>query len=163
MQTYLVHMREPGRLARELGPRRFIGFQMLMSALLFSALLHPWFYIELARQLSGDAHAFRITTVADALVWGIALFNLVAGYLSAILLGRAAMRRRNHAVAGWIWLLPIYWLAISVAAYCALVKLVIAPYHWDKTEHYGTEPEQEQDSTRPHSVGSPGPRSDGIR
>ena len=32
-------------------------------------------------------------------------------------------------------LVPVYWLAISIAAYKALVELFVAPYHWEKTKH----------------------------
>ena len=32
-------------------------------------------------------------------------------------------------------LMPVYWLAISCAAYLALLQLVTAPYYWEKTEH----------------------------
>jgi cellulose synthase/poly-beta-1,6-N-acetylglucosamine synthase-like glycosyltransferase len=45
MQTYLVHMREPRRLWRGLGARRFVGLQVLMGGLVLSALVHPWFYV----------------------------------------------------------------------------------------------------------------------
>ncbi len=31
MQTCLVHMRSPGRLRRELGARRFVGFNLTMG------------------------------------------------------------------------------------------------------------------------------------
>jgi hypothetical protein len=51
MQTYLVHMREPRRLWRELGAKRFLGLQVLMGGLILSSLVHPWFYALLALDL----------------------------------------------------------------------------------------------------------------
>jgi hypothetical protein len=48
MQTYLVHMRNPLQLYRELGARRFCGVQLTYGALVLSALAHPWFYVALA-------------------------------------------------------------------------------------------------------------------
>jgi cellulose synthase/poly-beta-1,6-N-acetylglucosamine synthase-like glycosyltransferase len=48
MQTYLVHMRAPRRLWRELGAKRFLGLQVLMGGLILSALVHPWFYVLVA-------------------------------------------------------------------------------------------------------------------
>ena len=74
-------------------------------------------------------------------MWGIALFNLIAGYLSAVALGRAALRHRRHSIGAWIWWVPVYWLAISIAAYRAIFQLVAAPYHWEKTEHRGLAPD----------------------
>ena len=138
-QTYLVHMREPRRLWQQLGPRRFIGFQALMAALLFSVLLHPWFYVFAIFDLAGGAPLF--SAGASGVMWGIALFNLIAGYLSAVALGRAALRHRRHSIGAWIWWVPVYWLAISIAAYRAIFQLVAAPYHWEKTEHRGLAPD----------------------
>lgn len=43
MQTYLVHMRSPVRLWRELGGKGFLGFQVFMGGMLLSVLVHPWF------------------------------------------------------------------------------------------------------------------------
>ena len=132
-------MREPRRLWQQLGPRRFIGFQALMAALLFSVLLHPWFYVFAILDLAGGAPLFRAG--ASGVMWGIALFNLIAGYLSAVALGQSALRHRGHAIGAWIWWLPVSWLAISIAAYRAIFQLVAAPYHWEKTAHRGLAPD----------------------
>jgi hypothetical protein len=32
-------------------------------------------------------------------------------------------------------LMPLHWLLLSLAAWRALVQLVVAPYAWEKTEH----------------------------
>jgi glycosyltransferase XagB len=48
MQTYLVHMRRPGDLARRLGPRGFVTFQLLLGGMVASALVHPFFFAILA-------------------------------------------------------------------------------------------------------------------
>jgi hypothetical protein len=46
-------MRFPLTLWRELGPRGFLAFQVVVGGTVLSALVHPWFYalagIELAR------------------------------------------------------------------------------------------------------------------
>jgi hypothetical protein len=62
---------------------------------------------------------------------------MIAGYLSAIALGVvSAARRGRPGLAAHAALMPLYWLGISVAAYRALVALVVAPYYWEKTEHF---------------------------
>jgi glycosyltransferase XagB len=43
IQTYLVHMRRPLRLWRDLGAWRFAGFQLTIGATILSLLVHPWF------------------------------------------------------------------------------------------------------------------------
>jgi hypothetical protein len=68
--------------------------------------------------------------------WIIAWFDLVTGYLAAMALGLVAVRRRAHfELVKQIPLMPVYWLAISLAAYRALWKFVTARFHWEKTEH----------------------------
>jgi hypothetical protein len=138
MQTYLVHRRRPRRLWRELGPRRFLGFQVLMGGLILSALVHPWFYPLLAFDLwRGHLLGVPDHALAQPLLW-IGLFNLIAGYVSAMALGTVAAARRGRLrLAVHALLMPAYWLAISFAAYRALWQLVSAPYYWEKTEHSG--------------------------
>lgn len=137
MQTYLVHMRQPARLWRELGGRRFLGLQVLMGGLILSALVHPWFYVLIAAELwQGGLLRVPDWVAGRALLW-IGVFNVVAGYVSAIALGAVSTARRGRAgLAAHALLMPIYWLAISYAAYRALWQLITAPYYWEKTEHF---------------------------
>ena len=141
MQTYLVHLREPRRLWQELGARRFIGLQVLMGGLILSALVHPWFYLIVGYDLwQGRVLALPNTAFGQWLL-GIGLFNLIAGYLSAMALGLAATTRRGKArLALHGLLMPAYWLAISFAAYRALFQLARDPYFWEKTEHGTSKP-----------------------
>jgi hypothetical protein len=137
MQTYLVHMRRPRSLWSELGPRRFLGLQVLMGGLLLSALVHPWFYALIAFDLwEGRLLRAPQSMLGQTLLW-VGIFNLVVGYVSAMALGGvAAVRRGRLKLAFHALLMPVYWLAISLAAYRALRELVTAPYYWDKTEHF---------------------------
>ncbi len=132
MQTYLVHMRRPFRLWRDLGARRFVGFQMTICATLISMLAHPWFYI-----LAGlhGALGSRVLPESHILVW---LFggNLLAGYGSAALLIMVTSQGSEFSGRLFsIFFLPVYWLAISIAAYRAVLDLVRRPYFWEKTMH----------------------------
>ena len=102
----------------------FIGLQVLMGGLILSALVHPWFYVLLAADLW---HGFGFASGASLWgqgLWWLGVVNLVAGYVTAVALGAIAVARRGkfglalHAV-----LMPVYWLAISLAAYRALWQL----------------------------------------
>ena len=96
MQTYLVHMREPRRLWRELGAKRFLGLQVLMGGLILSSLVHPWFYGLLALDLwEGRLLGVSHSLAGETLLW-LGAFNLVAGYVSAIALGSVAAARRGR-------------------------------------------------------------------
>jgi len=52
MQTYLVHMRRPARLLRDLGFWRFASLQCLLGGFLLSALMRPLFYVLLCIELT---------------------------------------------------------------------------------------------------------------
>jgi cellulose synthase/poly-beta-1,6-N-acetylglucosamine synthase-like glycosyltransferase len=137
MQTCLVHMRSPSRLWRELGARRFLGLQVLMGGLILSALVHPWFYELVALDLwQGRLFGVPGSLVGHSLLW-IGVFNVIAGYISAIALGSVSAARRGRlGLAAHALLMPVYWLGISFAAYRALGQIVSAPYYWEKTEHF---------------------------
>jgi cellulose synthase/poly-beta-1,6-N-acetylglucosamine synthase-like glycosyltransferase len=136
MQTYLVHMREPWRLLRELGLRRFLGLQALMGGVVLSALVHPWFYVLAVLDAALGLIAVAPDTVTGHALWWLGIFNLATGYVTAVALGGAAVSARGgRALATHALLMPIYWLLVSLAAYRALWQLVTAPYLWEKTEH----------------------------
>jgi glycosyltransferase XagB len=136
LATWLVHMREPARLLDELGPSGFWAAQALTIGVFASALLHPvctaatfaLLYLEPA--LPEDASLF-VTVLA-----GLNLMILVSGYAVTMIAGSRALRRLG--ITGWIFPLatmPAYWLLMSAAAWLALWQFIVAPSHWNKTEH----------------------------
>ena len=134
LQTYLVHMRRPSRLMRDLGAWRFWGFQVTIGGMLTSMLVHPWFYVLVGwRVWEGD----RVSPDGGLLL-GVCGFNLAAGYGAAIGLAVVAVLKEKMPgkIPSLVWL-PIYWLAISFAAYRALLDLIFRPFYWEKTAHGG--------------------------
>ena len=136
MQTYLVHTRDPLKLWRELGPWGFIGFQVLMAGMIASALVHPLFLAVLAMQCwSGSCLGFAAGGAATS-VWQAGLIGLGLSYAAAIALAMIMGRRRGFKnLTGSALCVPLYWLAISAAAYSAVIELCRFPYHWQKTAH----------------------------
>src|SRR5205823_2720564 len=47
----------------------------------------------------------------------------------------ACVRRKHYGLIKWTWLIPFYWLMMSVAAFIALFQLIVKPHYWEKTEH----------------------------
>ena len=138
MQTYLVHMRDPANLWRELGTRRFIGFQLIFGGLILSALAHPFFYAAMVTGLiDGTFLKLPVGGPDAALLW-ICCFNAAAGFASSIaLVAMAVARRGGRLLARSALGLPLYWLAISLASYRALVEIATRPHFWAKTPHKG--------------------------
>lgn len=136
MQTYLVHMRQPMRTARDLGWRRFLGLQVLMGGLILSALVHPWFYVAAATEAAFGPLRSLDHQALSGVVTVLGLFNLVLGYVAGVALGWVAVAGRGRRkLAAWTLLMPVYWLLISFAAYRALRQLASTPYKWEKTRH----------------------------
>jgi cellulose synthase/poly-beta-1,6-N-acetylglucosamine synthase-like glycosyltransferase len=136
LQTWLVHMRSPGMLWRELGPRGFFGFQIMVGGTVLSALVHPWFYVLAACELADGGFLVRPESLLGWPFWLVAWFDLAAGYLASMGLALLAVRRRGYrALLKQIPLMPIYWLLISAAAYRALWQFMAARFVWEKTDH----------------------------
>ncbi|GBE44049.1 beta-monoglucosyldiacylglycerol synthase [bacterium BMS3Bbin10] len=135
MQTYFVHMRAPLKLWRQLGTGRFLGFQVMVGGLIFSALVHPLFYALIALKISTGTPFFDPSGVLGLHVWLLALFNVAVGYLASMALCLITLRRGNARLALHILFMPAYWLLISLAAYRALLQLITRPFYWEKTEH----------------------------
>ena len=138
MQTYLVHMRQPWRLLRELGLVPFLGLQMLMGGILVSVLAHPLIYALIAHAAWTGRLFVRPETTFESWLSGLAVANFGLGILSSMGLGMVAVIRRGRPrLAPHALLMPVYWLMISAAGYRALVQLVTRPYLWEKTKHGG--------------------------
>jgi cellulose synthase/poly-beta-1,6-N-acetylglucosamine synthase-like glycosyltransferase len=132
IQTYLVHMRRPRRLWRDLGGWGFAGFQVTIGGMILAMLVHPWFYIL---AIVHGYFGWRLVPDSDFL-WWLCGFNLAAGYVAAALLTAATAISSGSAgrLVSVIWL-PVYWLAISFAAYRAVLDLIVRPFYWEKTMH----------------------------
>jgi cellulose synthase/poly-beta-1,6-N-acetylglucosamine synthase-like glycosyltransferase len=136
MQTWLVHMRHPIKLYRDLGPAGFLAVQLVAGGNALSALVHPLclaglIYAALQRTLMW--HNDDLAASILAALYGI---NIAIGYLTSAFIGWHGLRRRGQtAVARVLFLTPLHWLLLSLAAWRALYQLLFAPYRWEKTEH----------------------------
>lgn len=132
MQTWLVEMRHPIRLLKQLGVQRFIVYQLLSLGMIVSALLYPFMLFFVA--FSAFYLAFSDMAAIRPNLLIIDLLNVPLGYISFHALGRRALNgeKMPGLVLPWI---PIYWFMISAAAWRALWQLHARPFHWEKTPH----------------------------
>ncbi|MGH6825870.1 glycosyltransferase family 2 protein [Methyloceanibacter sp.] len=136
MQTWFVHMRQPGRLWRELGAAGFLGFQVMIGGTVLSALVHPWFYALAAFDLAQGAFLAWPGGWLGLPFWLLASLGLGLGYLASMMLGFLALKRRGvRDLLSQVPLMPFYWLLISGAAYRAAWQFATDPFTWEKTEH----------------------------
>ena len=133
MMTWIVHMRSPCSLWREVGTRAFLGFQVmfLCAALqtLFAPLLWSFWII-----------AFGLThPLAEALPPGLTWAMLGAFLFSAAVdftLGWLALKQAGHRISKlWVFTLHFYQPLATFAGLKALWELITRPFYWDKTSH----------------------------
>jgi hypothetical protein len=134
MQTWLVHMRRPGRLVHELTPAGAIAFQIFFAATVLAALIHPLFMAGLGATLYALPTPWANTVMENAAP--IFATSLLSGYASTIVLDLIGLRRRRLLGTAWVLVLtPLHWFLLSVAAWRALFQLIYDPQRWEKTEH----------------------------
>jgi cellulose synthase/poly-beta-1,6-N-acetylglucosamine synthase-like glycosyltransferase len=138
IQTYLVHMRRPVRLWREVGPIGFLDFQLLVGGSSLALLINPLMWLlTLTYALGhGTPLAGMIESLFPTAVYYPALACLVIGnfifFYSNLY---ACIRSGQVGLTRYALLSPLYWLLMSVGAWVGLLSLVRNPFYWAKTEH----------------------------
>jgi len=136
MQTWGVHMRAPGRLWRQAGPRGFLTLNIIVGGNVLSALAYPVLVIELAAYLLTNVTGSRSDLFFTGSLAPLHLATIAAGFASTVAIGLMGLARRGRLRGGWVLALtPFYWACLSIAAWRALWQLWRDPYRWEKTEH----------------------------
>lgn len=132
--TWLTHMRAPLSLWSDLGPRGFLGFQILFLGGLTAFLSLPvlWFAwitdaVSPGTSWLGTLPPYVILIVAAGFLAGQAV--TICAHMLAVLMTRQLF------LVHWVLTLPFYWPLGAIAAFKAILDLVRAPFHWDKTTH----------------------------
>jgi len=136
IQTYLVHMRHPFRLLRELGPAGFFSFQCVVGGTPFTLLANPVFW---SLTIAYIAFSQRwVSDVFPAPVFYLGIASMVVGNLLSLwYLMLASMKRALYPGIKWLLIVPVYWAFMSLAAAKAAWQLMNPRlrHHWEKTTH----------------------------
>lgn len=144
MATYLVHMRRPVQLCRDLGALRFLGFQAFFLGTIGQFLLAPflWSYwlvlLGLPHPSAGVVPPVLISFAIIALVF----FELLGIFIAAT----AAFASGRPSLAIWAPCLSFYFMMGVFAVYKALYELLFHPFYWDKTCHGLHPPDAEEEA-----------------
>jgi cellulose synthase/poly-beta-1,6-N-acetylglucosamine synthase-like glycosyltransferase len=135
-QTWLVHMRSPWQLWRELGPRQFLAFQLTLGFAGLTGLLNPIFWaLTIVYLIDGPA---RISPLFPSVILYLGVASMLLGNLLMIYSMMAGcMHRGLYAAMRSMLAIPLYWVLMSVASYKALVQLLRPSrrHYWELTEH----------------------------
>jgi cellulose synthase/poly-beta-1,6-N-acetylglucosamine synthase-like glycosyltransferase len=134
IQTYLVHMRNPRLLLRELGLAGFLHFQVVVGGATFATLLNPFFWF-----LALLWFLFRIealTSLFPGPVFALGVTCLFAGNFVFVYLGAiGCYRRRYWDLVHYALLAPAYWVMMSYSGWRAFFQFFADPFKWEKTGH----------------------------
>ncbi|MEM2843158.1 MAG: glycosyltransferase [Candidatus Bathyarchaeia archaeon] len=133
IQTYLVHMRHPRKLIKDLGWRKFLLFQLTFGGNIYLPLINPLLWA---------------VTISTLLVPGLFQFlffyplnyicatNLLIGNLVYIGLHMGPfILKKNYTSIPLALAIPLYWVLISIGCWRGLLQLMRKPFYWEKTEH----------------------------
>jgi len=134
MQTYLVNMRDPIKMIKEIGWVKFINFQYFVGGNVFIQLanLPLWIFLIatyfhlVTKGLEPNSKVLFFTTWYDFLIANSIL--LMSEFYSVY-------KRRLYSLLPYVPLKLFYWLLMSFAGYYAIFELLIRPGYWYKTEH----------------------------
>jgi cellulose synthase/poly-beta-1,6-N-acetylglucosamine synthase-like glycosyltransferase len=120
LQTYLVHMRRPLTLWRQLGAGSF-----LLNPIYWLMTL-VWFL----------THSATISTVFPTPIYALGTFCLlVANFVFVYITVVGCLNRGYYDLVKYSVLTPLYWLMMSWGAYKAAAQLITRPHYWEKTDH----------------------------
>jgi len=137
LQTYLVHLRKLSTLNTSENPFNILSFQLIIGAKVSSLFINPFMwavlisYFAFRSQIGGFIESFY-----SPLVLYMATFSVIFGnflYFYYYMLANAL--KKNYQLVPFTFIIPFYWLAMSVAAWVALYELLLKPFYWSKTKH----------------------------
>ena len=136
MQTYLVHMRKPSSFIRENGIHAFV-FQLTVGGKVAFLFINPILWVATILYFSLYAIVGpTIESLYPPIVFYMAVFSLIFGNFLCLYYYMIGCAKREHwGLMKYIFLIPLYWLFASIAAFLALYQLIVKPHFWEKTRH----------------------------
>jgi cellulose synthase/poly-beta-1,6-N-acetylglucosamine synthase-like glycosyltransferase len=153
LQTWLVHMRSPRVLWRELGPMGFVQFNLFVGGTPMLAVLNPVFWVMTLVWFIG--HPAIIKAIFPAPVFYVGLVCWSFGNFAIAYLTILTCRVMKRVELLWAALLvPLYWSMMSIAATKAVIQLVRTPNFWEKTAHGLNQVGRRTATTGEHQAGA---------
>lgn len=135
LQTWCVALRRPRALLQAIGLPSFVTVNVLLGGVYLSALSHPVMLGTALWQAALLASEKSLTTARELLLV-LDATSVAAAYCAFIILAWTTLNFRER-LGFWkvAALTPLYWLAMSWAAWRALWQFLVQPHLWEKTPH----------------------------
>ena len=137
IQTYFVHMRNPGSFMIDLKNHDLLTFQLIVGGKILSMFINPFMWATTIAYFALRAIVGPfIESIFPPVIFYMAVFSLVFGnflYMYYYMIGCA--KREYEDIIKYVFLVPFYWLGMSIAAWIAVIEIIRRPHHWAKTHH----------------------------
>lgn len=136
MQTYLVHTRKLFDFHMSHGLHAWF-FHLVIGGKIAFILINPLLWLATISYFT--LYKFvgpTIESLYPPLVFYMAGISLVMGnflFMYYYMIG--TYKRGHYDVIKYVFLVPIYWLMISISGMIALYQLILKPHYWEKTVH----------------------------
>lgn len=136
MQTYLLHMREPVQLVKKQGIHALL-FQLTVGGKISFILINPILWVLTIAYFALYAYVGpSIEALYPSIIFYMAVTSLIFGNFMFIYYYMIGCAKREHwGLLKWVYLIPVYWLMVSIAGFMALYELIVRPHYWQKTIH----------------------------
>jgi len=145
IQTWLVHMRHPIQLIKDIGFSAFFSFQMVVGGNIFTVILNPVYWIITTIWL-----LFRFKFLRDLFpgpIYYLGAFSLFFGNFAFTYINVAgAMSRGYYEMVRASLISPIYWGLMSIGGWRGFLQLITKPHYWEKTIHGLNKPSEETEN-----------------
>jgi len=134
IQTWLVHMRHPIQLIRDIGLKAFFSFQMVIGGNIFTLIINPVYWLIAAVWFLFQFEF--ISSLFPGPIYYLGAFSLYFGNFAFTYINVAgAMRRGYYDMVKTALLSPIYWGLMSIGGWRGFFQLITKPHYWEKTIH----------------------------
>jgi cellulose synthase/poly-beta-1,6-N-acetylglucosamine synthase-like glycosyltransferase len=134
LQTFLIELRSPLNLVREIRLRGLLHLCAFVGGTPILAVLNPVFWVSTVIWFVAKPEIIRQLFPAPVYYIGLILWafgNFLLWYLTVL----TARHTRSDGLMLAAVFVPVYWVMMSVAAAKAAWQLVITPSFWEKTTH----------------------------
>jgi cellulose synthase/poly-beta-1,6-N-acetylglucosamine synthase-like glycosyltransferase len=134
IQTWLVQMRHPFALLREIGLKGWLSFQLTVGGTVLVFLLNPIYWLLTTAWLLTEAGVIE-SAFPSFLYYAGGLGFYFGNFVLAYMFAAGTARRGYHDLVKYALFVPVYWLLMSIAAWKGLIQLITKPHYWEKTQH----------------------------
>lgn len=136
MQTYFVHMRTTRNFFRT-SWRNLVYFQLTVGGKVLSLFINPlmWVLTICYFVFRVQAGPFIQSLFPTSILYLGAISLVFGNFLYFYLYMIGCVKRGYDDLVKYGFLVPLYWIGMSIAGWKAIYELIVKPHYWEKTRH----------------------------